>query len=155
MSEQELCEAREEAFDNLDQIIQAYHSTDRKNKKLLALVCLIGAAAVYWLAFDFLGGFWGYVVTIALVGIGVYCFSQSFSASASISDPKLAYTACIAMEKLIKIHEGTYCASGIHIIGISTGTHKELYRQFIRYYPNWDFKALRKLSNINIHYKDL
>jgi len=48
------------------------------------------------------GGIWGYILTVAILGIGVYCISalgDSFK-NVFVSDGKLAYQACVTMEIL-------------------------------------------------------
>ena len=113
--------------------------------------------ALYWFLSDFLGGVWGYILTFAIIGIGLFCIETlniSF-ANTPISDGKLAYRACVAMDALIQIKEGTYATSGVHIITVGQGKHLPLYERFTLLYPEFRSKHLQKLSKIETTYEDM
>ena len=148
---------RKANIEHLNSILNSYRSVERKSKKILDVIVAVCAIAVYFLFSDLLGGIWGYVLTIAFFGIGVYCVNIlgiSFK-NASISDGKLAYQACVTMERLIEIKKGTYRRYETYIICTDSGTHIDLYRRFAQFYPEYACKDLEKLSKIRVENKDI
>lgn len=157
MDASELEMERKANIEYLNSILAAYRSAERKSKKLLGAIVIVGIIAVYFLFFDLLGGIWGYIVTIAIIGAGAYCVNTlgiSFK-NGSVSDGKLAYQACVAMEILIEIKNGTYRQYGAHIISTGTGRHLDLYNRFIQLYPEYACNELRRLAKIQVERKDM
>lgn len=157
MTAQELENVQKEQLEHLNQILDSYHNTTGKSKKILKVIIILAAIALYYFLFDLLGGLWGFVLTIAIIATGVYCVETleiSF-ANAPISDGKLAYKACIAMDVLIKIKKGIYTEYGINIIGVGQGNHLSLYKEFVRLYPKSASKDLEKLAKIQVDQKDV
>lgn len=151
---QELYEAREEKLDYLNEIIKYYNGSERKGKKVLLVFCVIAAFLAYFFLTDILGGTLGYIATIIILSIGIMCANMA-DINLNTKDAQLAYNACVTMEMLIRIDNGTYHPSGINVSNVSSGKHRELYKQFVQHYPNCECKELERLSKINISYKDL
>ena len=103
------------------------------------------------------GGVWGYILLVAIIAIVVYCiniFDISFN-KAPISDGKLAYRACIAMEALIDLKNGTYSECGLNFVSVGEGKHSALYNEFVSLYPELASKDLRRLANTTIDRSDM
>lgn len=146
-----------ENIEILNQIVNAYRGAERKSKRILELVLVVCVAALYFVLFDLLGGLWGFILTIVILFIGMLCIEKlgiTFK-NAPESDGKLAYQACVAMWVLIEIKKGNYCADISNVIGVSSGTHLNLYREFIQLYPTFASKELEKLSKIETTYRDM
>lgn len=157
MNANELQIAQNERIKDLSQVLTAYRSIERKSKRVLVAIIVIAAIALYWILTDLLGGLWGYILTIAFLMAGISCAIKldiSF-ANASKSDGQLAYRACVAMDALIQIKEGTYATSGVHIITVGQGKHLPLYERFTLLYPEFRSKHLKKLSKIETTYEDM
>lgn len=148
---------QDENIETLNQILNAYRGAERKNKLILELVLVVCVAALYFALFDLLGGLWGFILTIVILFIGVLCIEKlgiTFK-NAPESAGKLAYQACVAMWVLIEIKKGNYRTDISNVIGVSSGTHLSLYREFIQLYPTFASKELEKLSKINVDRKDM
>lgn len=148
---------QDENIEILNQILNAYRGAERKSKRILEVVLAICVAALYFVLFDLLGGLWGLVLTIAVLFIGFLCIENlgiTFK-NAPESDGKLAYQACVAMWILVEIKKGNYRTDIANVIGVSSGTHLSLYREFIQLYPTFASKELEKLSKINVDRKDM
>ena len=148
---------KKENIETLNQILEAYRGAERKSKIILEIILVICAAALYFVLFDLLGGLWGFVVTIAVIAIGVWCVEKlgiTFN-NAPVSDAKLAYQASVAMWILIEIEKGTYRTDIANVIGVSSGNHVALYKKFIQLYPEFASKSLEKLAKIETTYKDM
>ena len=107
--------------------------------------------------FDLLGGLWGFVLTIAIIAIGILCVEKlgiTFN-NAPMSDTKLAYRASVAMWTLVEIEKGTYRTDIANVIGVGSGSHIGLYKKFIQLYPEFASKSLEKLAKIETTYKDM
>lgn len=157
MDTNELELERKANVEYLDSILSAYRSTERRSKKILGIIVIICVVAVYFLFFDLLGGIWGYIVTIAIIGAAAYCVSTlgiSFK-NGSVSDGKLAYQACVAMEVLIEIKNGTYRQHGVHIVSVGSGGHFDLYKRFIQFYPEYTNRDLEKLAKTKVERNDM
>lgn len=148
---------KKENVETLNQILEAYRGAERKSKIILEIILVICAVALYFVLFDLLGGLWGFVLTIAVIAIGVLCVEKlgiTFN-NAPMSDAKLAYQASVAMWILIEIEKGTYRTDIANVIGVSSGNHVVLYRNFIKLYPEFASKSLEKLAKIETTYKDM
>ena len=148
---------KKENIEALNQILEAYRGAERKRKIILEIIWVICAAALYFVLFDLLGGLWGFVLTIAVIAMGVLCVEKlgiTFN-SAPMSDAKLAYQASVAMWILIEIEKGTYRTDIANVIGVSSGNHVALYKNFIKLYPEFASKSLEKLAKIETTYKDI
>ena len=157
MDEYELELAEKENIEIINKVLDDYRSTARKSKLALSVIIVVCAIGMYFLLSDVLGGILGYILTIALLGVCCVCVSTlgiTFK-NAPVSDGKLAYKACIAMETLINIKNGSYAKWGINLIGVEQGKHIDLYNEFIQYYPELASNALKRLSKINIENKDI
>lgn len=107
--------------------------------------------------FDLLGGIWGYIFTIAIIGAVVFYVNElgiTFKSNTA-SDGKLAYQACTTMEILIAIKKGTYHQYGAYVLSTGSGEHYNLYKQFISLYPEYKNKSLEKLSKVKVEPKDI
>lgn len=157
MDTHELELIKKERIENLNKILDSYRSTSRKSKRVLEVIFVLAGVALYWIFFDLLGGFWGFVVTIAIIGVGICCVENLGLSckNAPQSEVKLSYQACIEMEALIKIENGTYSEYGVNIIGVGQGKHLSLYKEFVKSYPEFESKDLEKLSNKLIEQKDI
>lgn len=153
----ELESEQKRRLEYLDSILNSYRSTERKANKSLGAIIIIGAIAMYFMFSYLLGGIWGYVLTIALLGIGVYCAVKLNLPLISTDkfDRRIAYQACVTMEILIEIKKGTYRQFDAHISTTGTGKHHELYKKFICLYPEYASKSLEKLSKIDVESKDI
>ena len=148
---------KKENIETLNQILEAYRGAERKSKTVLEIILVICAVALYFVLFDLLGGIWGFVVTIIIIGVGILCVEKlgiTFN-NAPASDAKLAYQASIAMWILIEIEKGTYCTDIANVIGVGSGNHIGLYKEFIQLYPEFANKLLEKLAKIETTYKDM
>lgn len=148
---------RKEKIQYLNAILNSYRSTERKSKKLLVGIIAFCGVAIYFLFSDLFGGTWGYILTIAILAVGVYCVAKlgiSFK-NAPVSDGKLAYQACVTMEILIAIEKGTYRQYGVDILCTGQGKHLDLYKQFIQLYHDLASKDLEKLASIEVQLKDM
>ena len=145
------------AIESLNVILNTYASDERKSKKTLIFIVFACAIGIYFTFYDLLGGIGGYILTIAILSVGAYCLNASgaFSNLVSPSNRKLAYQACITMEMLIAIKQGTYRQYGAHILTTSSGRHNDLYKQFIEFYPEYASKELDKLSKIKVEQSDI
>ena len=152
---------KNERIEDLNAILKEYSSNERRsektNKRILISILFVGGASLYFVLSDFLGGIWGYILTLAIVMIGISCFLKLNIPlkESAISDGKLAYYACVSMEALIDIAKGTYPEHGIHICRISTGKHLDLYEEFILLYPTFENKTLKMLAKIEVTQKDI
>ena len=157
MNAQDLELERKANIEYLNTILDTYCSIERKSKKVLTLIIFISVVAIYFTFSHLLGGTWGYICTIVILMIGIYCLYTLRVASKNlpVSDGKLAYQACITMEHLIEIKKGTYCKHGVHIINTSIGKHLDLYNRFIQYYPEYASNALKRLASVAIEQKDI
>lgn len=144
-------------IEKLNSILNAYQNAERKYKKILIFIVVVCAIAIYYMFFDLLGGIWGYVLTVAILGAIAFCVGELGIAfkNNSVSDGKLAYHACVTMEILIAIKEGTYRQYGTHILTTDLGEHHNLYKQFVLMYPEYANKHLEKISKIKVAYKDI
>ena len=148
---------KKENIETLNQILEAYRGAERKSKFILEIILVICAAALYFVLFDLLGGLLGFVLTIAIIAIGVLCVEKlgiTFN-NAPMSDTKLAYRASVAMWVLIEIEKGTYRTDIANVIGVGSGNHVALYKNFIKLYPEFASKSLEKLAKIETTYKDI
>ena len=144
MTEHEL-KLEEKAYkEYLTSLLDIYHSTERRSKKVLGFIVVVCVVAVYFLFFDLLGGIWGYVLTVVFIAAGVCCIDilGILVKNGSMSDGKLAYRTCVAMEVLIEIKNGTYRKDGVHILTTDTGKYRDLYSRFVHFYPEYECKAL-------------
>lgn len=157
MTKQELDLEREVNIEYLDAILKAWHSPDRKMRKIFVFILFLGAIAIYFTSSFLFGNTWGYIITIVVVIVGLFCAVQlGISFKTEIwSDGKFAYQACVTMEILIAIKEGTYREYGVHILTTGTGKHHNLYKNFIQMYPEYKCLALQRMSRINIESKDI
>ena len=157
MNHEELEMERTANLEYLNSILNAFRSAERRSKKILGIIVVVCIIAVYFLFFDLLGGIWGYIVTIALIAAGAYCLDKSGVSftNDTVSDGKLAYQACVTMEKLIAIEKGTFRQYGTHIITTGSGRHHDLYKQFIQFYPECASVDLEKLSKIEVNPNDI
>ena len=113
--------------------------------------------AIYFLLFDLLGGLWGFILTVAVISIGGVCVDKlgiTFN-NAPMSDAKLAYQASVAMWILIQIEKGKYHTDIANVICVDSRKHIDLYKEFIRFYPEFASKSLEKLAKIETTYKDM
>ena len=157
MNASELHVAQNERIEDLNQVLMAYRGIERKSKRILVAIIVIAIIALFWILTDLLGGLWGYILTIAVLIVGIGCAVKleiSFK-NAPESDGQLAYRACVAMDALIQIKEGTYTTYDTFIITVGQGTHLPLYEKFIHLYPEFKSKSLRKLSRTEVSYKDI
>lgn len=157
MDLQDLKLCKNERIDELNKVIEEYQSSNRKAANILVFVLFGCVSALYFLLFDLFGGILGYALLIATIIIIAYCVDAlgiSFK-KAPIPEGKLAFRACIAMEALIKIKKGTYSEYGVNIIGVSEGTHPQLYEEFARLYPALASKELKKLARITVTHADM
>lgn len=141
----------------LKQIIETYCGAERKSKRILEIILAVCVAALYFLLFDLFGGIWGFILTIAIIGVGVLCIEKleiTFK-NAPVSDGKLAYRACVAMWVLVEIKKGKYRTDIANVIGVRSGKHLPLYNEFIQYYPEFSSRGLEKLAKIETTYKDM
>ena len=148
---------KKENIEALNQILEAYRGAERKRKIILEIIWVICAAALYFVFFDLLGGLWGFVLTIAVIAIGVVCVEKlgiTFN-NAPMSDAKLAYQASVAMWIFIQIEKGQYHTDIANVICVDSGKHIDLYKEFIRFYPEFASKSLEKLAKIETTYKDM
>ena len=157
MNKQEIEIERAENIKYLESILQVWRSPERLMKKGIVFIISLCAISVYFVSSMLLGGAWGYIVTLVVVGAGVW-----FASTLGITivnnvwpDGKLAYQACVTMEILIEINKGTYREYGAHILTTGTGKHYDLYRRFIRSYPQYKCHALKRMARINIDEKDM
>ena len=156
MDTNEIILEQEERINYLNTILSTYRGSERKSKKVLSAIVVVVAVAIYFLLFDLLGGIWGYIVTVAILGIGVYCADKAgLSFNFTATDGKLAYQACVTMEVLVKIKEGTYRTDIANILTTGTGKHIDLYKKFIRLYPEYASKELEKLAKTEVELKDM
>lgn len=146
---QELLEIGRENLYYLQEIIDEYNGAKRKSKKILMFFCVIGSFLVYYFLTDLLGGILGYVAAIAFFGIAVMCANNA-NIDLQTDDAHLAFLACLRMETLISIAEGTYILGETNHSHLKAGKQRALYKRFIQHYPNQKCKALRRLSNIYI-----
>lgn len=156
MNANELQIVQNERIEDLNQVLTAYRSIERKSKRILVAIIVIAVIALYWILTDFLGGLWGYILTIAILMLGLCCAIKleiSFK-NAPVSDGQLAYRACVSMDALVQIKKGTYAYHGVHFICVSPGQHLHLYEQFIQFYPEFKCKQLKRLSKIETTYED-
>lgn len=153
----ELESEQKRRLEYLDSILNSYRSAERKANKILGAIIIIGSIAMYFMFSCLLGGIWGNVLTIALLGVGVYCAVKLNLPLISTDeiDRKLVYQACVTMEILIEIKKGTYRQFGTHILTTGAGKHHELYKKFIGLYPGYASQALEKLSKIDVKFKDI
>ena len=157
MDKNELETEREANLEYLDSILRTWRSADRKMKKGFVFILIVCAIAVYFMFSYILGGVWGYIATIAVIGAGAF-FADKLGLSFkkdTWSDGKLAYQACVTMEILIAIKKGTYREHGLHVLTTSTGAHYDLYKQFIELYPEYKCKELEKMSKLEVERKDI
>ena len=148
---------KNENIEALNQIIVAYRGAERKSKIVLEIILAICVVALYFVFFDLLGGLWGFVLTIAVIAIGILCVEKmgiTFN-NAPVSDTTLAYRACVAMWILIQIEKGKYHTDIANVICVDSGKHIDLYKEFIRFYPEFASKSLEKLAKIETTYKDM
>lgn len=139
-------------------ILDTFGGSQRKSKKILGVIVIICAIALFFMFSELFDGVWGYILTIAILGAGVYCLDSSgiLSKISSVSEGKLAYQACVTMEILIAIKNGTYRQYGSHIITTGVGKHIDLYKRFIQVYPEYaERKELEKLSKIKVELTDI
>ena len=157
MTKQELELEREVNIDYLNDILRAWRSPDRRLRKVFVFIVVVAAIAVYFTASDLLGMTWGYIATIAFLFAAYFCANQlGLSFKTEIwPDGKFAYQACVTMEILIAIKNGTYREYGSHILTTGTGNHHALYKKFIQMYPEYKCRDLEKMSKINIASKDM
>lgn len=144
----------ETEIENLNSILRLYRRNERKKKRIFAFIMVLCAVAMYFLLFDLLGGIWGCIATIAIIGVVAFLVSKlwiSFK-KISVSDERHAYQACLTMAVLIEIKKGIHRNEDI-LIG--PGGHYYLYRQFIEMYPEYMSKDLEKLSKIEIKLTDI
>ena len=146
-----------EHIEILNQILQTYRGVERKSKRVLEIVLAICGVAIYFMLFDLLGGILGFVLTFAIIAVGILCIEKlgiTFF-NAPLPDAKLAYQASVSMWVLIEIKRGNYRTDIANVIGVSSGNHIKLYNDFIQLYPEFRSKALKKLAKIETTYKDL
>ena len=67
---------KKENIETLNQILLVYRGAERKSKFILEIIFAICIFAIYFLLFDLLGGLWGFVLTIAIIAIGVLCVEK-------------------------------------------------------------------------------
>ena len=147
---------QEERINYLNAILCTYRGSKRKSRQVLSVVGVIAAIAIYFLFFDLIGGIWGYIATVAIIGIGVYCAGKAgLSFNGSASEGKLAYQASATMEVLVKIKEGTYRTDIANILITGTGKHIDLYKKFIQLYPEFASKELEILAKTEVGLKDM
>ena len=154
---QELNARRDEYIEDLNTALEAYCSVSRKSKRVLEFILFICVVALYFLLSDLFGRTLGFILTFIVLAIAAYCISTleiSFK-NTSVSDGKLAYHACIAMEALIEIKNGTYSKFGFHIIGIEEGKHQKLYKEFAQLYPELASQNLKRLARITVTREDM
>ncbi len=150
-------EERIENIECLNSILEIYKKADRKIKKALEFIVFLCAISMVFMFSSLLGGGWGYIVAMLIIGIGVCCINElgrSFKNDV-VSDAKLAFQTCVTMEILVKIEKGTYRENGIHIIGVQEGKHLDLYEQFIQFYPEYKCKELKRLAKIKLTKEDM
>ena len=148
---------KKENIEALNQILEEYRGAERKSKMVFEIILIVCAAALYFVLFYLLGGLWGFVLTIAIIAIGILCVEKlgiTFN-NAPMSDTKLAYRASVAMWALVEIEKGTYRTDIANVIGVGSGSHIGLYKKFIQLYPEFASKSLEKLAKIETTYKDM
>ena len=157
MNDYELKMEQQANLEYLNSILDSYQSSERKSKKILAIIVVIGGIAIYFMFSNLLGSTLGYILTLVVLGIGVYCLNTSgiLSKFCSVPDGKLAYQACVTMEILIAIKHKTYRQYGSHVITTSLGNHIELYNRFIQLYPEYASKTLKKLAKKEVKLDDI
>ena len=156
MNTNDIIMEQEERINYLNAILSTYRGSERKSKKVLSAIVIVAAIAIYFLFSDLLGGIWGYIVTIAILGIGAYYADKAgLSLNIADTDGKLAFQACVTMEVLVEIKEGTYRTDIANILTTGTGKHIDLYKKFIRLYPEYASKELEKLAKIEVELKDM
>lgn len=158
MTQQELEIERDINIEYLNDILKAWRSPDRRLRKLFVFIVALAVIVIYFAASVLLGTIWGYIVTIVFIYIAFICADQlGLSFKTKIwSDGRFAYQACVTMEILIAIKNGTYREHfGVHFITIGTGKHYELYKKFIQNYPSYKCRDLEKISKIKIELKDI
>ena len=157
MTKQEFELEREANIDYLNDILKAWRSPARRLRKVFVFVVVLAAIAVYFTASDLLGMTWGYIATIAVLFAAFFYANQlGLSFKTKIwPDGKFAYQACITMEILIALKNGTYREYGAHILTTGTGKHHDLYKKFIQMYPEYKCRDLEKMSKINVELKDM
>lgn len=157
MTKQELELERKVNIDYLDDILRAWRSPDRRLRKVFVLIVVLATIAVYFTACDLLGMTWGYIATIVVLLTACFCADQlGLSFKTKIwSKGKFAYQACVTMEILIAIKKGTYREYGVHILTTGTGTHQQLYKEFIQMYPEYTCRDLEKMSKISVELNDM
>ncbi len=157
MNSQDLEIARDEQIEILKQIIAIYRGVERKSKRILEIIVIVCAIALYFTFFDLFGGIWGFILTVGIIFVGVLCVENlgiTFKNS-TISDEKLAYQACVAMDILLQIKKGTYRTDVANILCCGQGKHTALYKEFSQLYPNLATKELEKLAKIKVDQKDM
>lgn len=144
-------------IDKLNQVTEAYRNTERRKKKILIFIIYMCIVAFYFLLSDLFGGTWGYILTIAIIGAGIYCISSLgfVFKNTPVSDGKLAYQACISMEILIKIKKETYRTDISNVLTVGSGKHLSLYNEFIELYPEFISNDLERLAKTNIDNTDV
>ena len=113
--------------------------------------------------FDLLGGMWGYILTIAILFVGMFCYVElgiSPSPKNAVLDGKLAYQACETMKALMEIDKEIKKAPGHQYYGsyrliVGEGKHLDLYKQFIEVYPELASKGLKKLAKMRLERKNI
>ena len=148
---------QDENIETLNQILNAYRGAERKSKRILEIILAACVAALYFVLFDLLGGLWGFILTIVILVVGFLCIEKmgiTFK-NALASDGKLAYQACVAMWVLVQIKKGNYRTDMANVIGVYSGKHLDLYKEFIQLYPEFASKTLEKLSKIETTYRDI
>lgn len=157
MDIQELEITQKERITELNQFIKSYRNVERRKKKILVFIIYICIVALYFFLSDLLGGTWGYILTIAIIGAGIYCISTLgfVFKTLPVSDRKLAYQACVNMEILIKIKSGTYRTDIANVLTVGSGKHLPLYNEFVKAYPELKSNKLEKLAKVQIKQNDI
>lgn len=133
--------------EQLNYAIDQYNYLDRAMIAFLEIFCFAVFAGIYYL--------FGYIIAviIALIILAIVTeFGINFQ-NAPVKKEKLAEIACDAMASLIQIKKGTFAIyDGVRIANYSKGKHKELYKEFIKYYPELASKKLKSLAAVDITY---
>lgn len=152
----ELC--KKERVDDLNEILEIYRNTrvPRKSISIIIFMLVICGIALYFTFSFIIGDPWAYIITATIIMIGVYCYSNLDIKikNVPLSIGNLAYRACMTMEALIKIKEGSYCPE-FNIVHVGDGKHPSLYKKFVLLYPELANKDLKKLSRIEVTRKDI
>lgn len=132
-------------IEQLNDILRQYRYEDRIMMGIVKLVGFAIVVAVYYFL-----GFFGCIIFLFIIMTCLDKLGFSFK-NAPIKKEELAYHACDIMKVLIDIKKGTHISyDGVRIAHDCYGKNKELYREFIDYYPAMASRKLKSLASVNI-----